>query len=530
MNPALLIGAGVVALGSLAAFLIPSKRRAQEQPTASRGPATSISRRHRRTCLRAGLSRLRQGQPRRVPVLRLLQRAARAVADAREEERKVVTVLFCDVVGFTSTSGEGRSRGRAGPYAAVLRAAAPRSRPSVEVVEVHRRRRHGRLRRPRCARGRRRARRPGGLRILEAMRAQRHEDPTGSISASESASTRARSSSTWCRPGGGEAAVHRRRVNAAARIQRRRPWTASPSGSDLTGRPSGSSTTSRSDAVDVKGKQAPVAVWRRSRPGLVSAATCAHRDAAGRARRERRSFGPLRARRSRRPVQLVTIVGEPGVGKAATRLGAPDVIEERPGSHRVAAGPMPAVRGRDRVLGARRGRKGGRRDPRERHARCGRGKARSSRGARRGGSVAPRPPGDARRRRGRRERSQAESFTAWRRFLEGDRRRASRGLRVRGSALGRSALLDFLQHVAEWSEGVAWSSSAGPSGVLDRYAGVGRRHSQRHDDQPHSAPATETAELIAALLDQTFLPVGACARSSTGRRQPALRRGVRPHA
>ena len=31
MNPAILIGAGVVALGSLAAFLIPSKRRAQEQ-------------------------------------------------------------------------------------------------------------------------------------------------------------------------------------------------------------------------------------------------------------------------------------------------------------------------------------------------------------------------------------------------------------------------------------------------------------------------------------------------------------------
>jgi EmrB/QacA subfamily drug resistance transporter len=32
MNPAILIGAGVVALGALAAFLIPGKRRAQEQP------------------------------------------------------------------------------------------------------------------------------------------------------------------------------------------------------------------------------------------------------------------------------------------------------------------------------------------------------------------------------------------------------------------------------------------------------------------------------------------------------------------
>jgi EmrB/QacA subfamily drug resistance transporter len=32
MNPAILVGAGVVALGALAAFLIPSRRRAQEQP------------------------------------------------------------------------------------------------------------------------------------------------------------------------------------------------------------------------------------------------------------------------------------------------------------------------------------------------------------------------------------------------------------------------------------------------------------------------------------------------------------------
>jgi EmrB/QacA subfamily drug resistance transporter len=38
MNPAILIGAGVVALGALAAFLIPGKRRAQEQPVEERVP------------------------------------------------------------------------------------------------------------------------------------------------------------------------------------------------------------------------------------------------------------------------------------------------------------------------------------------------------------------------------------------------------------------------------------------------------------------------------------------------------------
>jgi EmrB/QacA subfamily drug resistance transporter len=42
MNPALLIGAGVVALGSLAAFLIPGKRRAQEQPVTAVGPELAL--------------------------------------------------------------------------------------------------------------------------------------------------------------------------------------------------------------------------------------------------------------------------------------------------------------------------------------------------------------------------------------------------------------------------------------------------------------------------------------------------------
>ena len=32
MNPAILIGAGVVGVGALAAFMIPTRRRAEEQP------------------------------------------------------------------------------------------------------------------------------------------------------------------------------------------------------------------------------------------------------------------------------------------------------------------------------------------------------------------------------------------------------------------------------------------------------------------------------------------------------------------
>ena len=47
-----------------------------------------------------------QGEPGRLPVLRLLHGAARPTAAPITEERKVVSVLFCDLVGFTASSDE----------------------------------------------------------------------------------------------------------------------------------------------------------------------------------------------------------------------------------------------------------------------------------------------------------------------------------------------------------------------------------------------------------------------------------------
>ena len=89
--------------------------------------------------------------------------AARAWPTRRRspEERKTVTTLFCDLVGFTAMSEASGPRGRRRLPA---RATTPLARKVIESLrrhrrEVHRRRRGRRLRRARRARGRPRARR-----------------------------------------------------------------------------------------------------------------------------------------------------------------------------------------------------------------------------------------------------------------------------------------------------------------------------------------------------------------------------------
>ena len=72
----------------------------------------------------------------------------------QREERKVVTVLFADLVGFTARGGAARSRGRAGDAGAVPRARARGARAvRRHGREVHRRRRHGAVRCAGRARG-----------------------------------------------------------------------------------------------------------------------------------------------------------------------------------------------------------------------------------------------------------------------------------------------------------------------------------------------------------------------------------------
>ena len=93
---------------------------------------------------------------------------ALAVPAARPEpatERRLVTVLFADLVGFTDAVGGARLRAGAGAALALLRRVPAADRAvRRRGREVHRRRRDGRLGRPQRDRGRRRAGRAGGAR------------------------------------------------------------------------------------------------------------------------------------------------------------------------------------------------------------------------------------------------------------------------------------------------------------------------------------------------------------------------------
>ena len=88
-------------------------------------------------------------------------------------------------------------------------------------------------------------------------------------------------------------------------------------------------------------------------------------------------IGTFERSAQQRSCQLVTIVGEPGVGKSRLCAELFGYIEERPDLVTLAAGPLPALRGGDRLLGAGGDRQGGVRHPRVRLARGGRGQARA---------------------------------------------------------------------------------------------------------------------------------------------------------
>ena len=103
-----------------------------------------------------------------------------AAATEGREERKVVTILFADLVGFTSRAETARPRGRAGDSLPVLRTAPRGARaPRRYCREVHRRCGDGRLRRAGRARGRSRAGGPGGPRDLRCDRRGREAPGAG---------------------------------------------------------------------------------------------------------------------------------------------------------------------------------------------------------------------------------------------------------------------------------------------------------------------------------------------------------------
>ena len=226
-----------------------------------------------------------------------------------------------------------------------------------------------------------------------------------------------------------------------------------------TGRPSGSSTTSRSEPVAVKGKAEPLALWR-ARGGACSLRhrrDAPARDAAGRPR-----VGEAAADRDVRAGGAAAL-GAAGHDRRASRGWARAgwcaelfaYVEDAAGADPLAAGALPAVRGGDHVLGAGGDRQGGGGDPRVGLAGGGGGEAG------RGGlpetirsglaAAAAAAAGRASRRRAGGAGGVVHGLAA---FLEGLAADGPSVLVFEDLHWADAALLAFLEHLAEWAEGV----------------------------------------------------------------------------
>jgi class 3 adenylate cyclase len=256
-----------------------------------------------------------------------------AAADVRAEERKVVTVLFCDVVGFTSASEQADPedvRARMQPYYARLRREIEAYGGSVEkfigdaVMAIF----GAPLAHEDDAERAVRA----GLRILDAMADLNTDDPSLNLSVRVGINTGEVVANLAADLDAGEAAVHGDAVNTAARIQ-----TAATVNSVAVGEATFQATERvfdyrPLDAVSVKGKDAPVRVWQAlaARARFGSDMRTHETPLVGRDVERTLLRGIFERAVRDTSVQLVTIVGEAGVGKSRLVWELETFIEEHP--------------------------------------------------------------------------------------------------------------------------------------------------------------------------------------------------------
>ena len=379
-----------------------------------------------------------------------------AAEETRLEERKVVTVLFADLVGFTSRAEQmdpEEVRALLRPYHARLRDELERFGGTVEkfigdaVMAVF---------------GAPVAHEDDAERAVRAGLAIRDWilDEQAELQLRIGVNTGQALVSLGARPEEGEGMVAGDVVNTAARLQSNAPVNGILVG-ETTWRATHDAIDYReAEPVQAKGKSDPVDVWEaieaRGRVGV---------DISGRVRTplvgRRRELDTLldafERVRSGRSAQLVTLVGEPGIGKSRLVYELFQTVERDPelvywrqgrslpygeGISFWALGEM--VKAHAGILET---------DTEDEAQR----KLHDDRRA--DGSAADdvewtlthlRPLAgveDAAQRSG----SQDEAFTAWRRLPRGDRRREHARARVRGPALGRRGLLDFVDHLVDWA-------------------------------------------------------------------------------
>jgi class 3 adenylate cyclase/tetratricopeptide (TPR) repeat protein len=433
------------------------------------------------------------------------------------EERKVITVLFADLVGFTSRAEKldpEDVRALLSPYYTRLRHELERHGGTVEkfigdaVVALFGAPVAHEDDPERAVRA--------ALAIREAVAELNEADPTLELEVRIAVNTGEALIALAARPELGEGMASGDVVNTAARLQ-----TAAPVNGILVGEATYRATTSAieyaaADAVLAKGKSEPVPAWEALRARARFGLDVEQRPKTPLVGRER-ELGVLshalgQAREETSP-QLVTLVGVPGIGKS--RLLAelfqvvdrdPDLILWRQGrslpygealsywalaeiiKSQLGVLETDSVDVADAKLraGVAAAIDSAEAEWIERHLRplLGLGAQLAEAGDRR-----------------------AEAFAAWRRFLEAIAERQPIVLVFEDLHWADDGLLDFIDYLADWASGVALLivCTARPELLAKRPEWGGGKRSATTVTVP-ALRSEETAQLLATLLEQTLLP------------------------
>ncbi len=427
------------------------------------------------------------------------------------EERKIVSVLFCDLVGFTAASEQRDPedvRARIRPYHARLRQEIERYDGTVEkfvgdaVMAVFGAPIAHEDDAERAVRS--------GLRILEAIADLNEADPDLRLRVRVGINTGEAVVAVGARPEQGEVIVTGDVVNTAARIQSAAPVNAVTVGEQTYRTSSRLFEYEPLTPVSAKGKTEPLSLWWAKAALARYGTDVAGRHATpfiGRELEKPLLIGTLERAVQQRSVQLVTVVGEPGVGKsrliaelfayveANSRLvrwrqgrclpygegitfwalgeivkAEADILESD--SAEVAAAKLetivsPEEPEREWVL---------------------------QRLAPLVGIEAASPA------------ERQELFTAWRRFLEGLAAARASVLVFEDLHWADEALLAFLEYLAEWSHGVSLLvlCAARPE-LYERRPGWGAGQRNAHTINLSPLSDQETGELVSNLITTTVL-------------------------
>ena len=422
-----------------------------------------------------------------------------------------MTVLFCDLVGFTAASEAADPedvRARVRPYHARLRQELEGYGGTVEkfigdaVMAVFGAPVAHEDDAERAVRA--------GLRILEAIEELNAEDPALSLQVRIGINTGEAVVALGARPEEGEGIVTGDVVNTASRLQGAAPVNGIAVSEQTYRATERVFDYEELEPVRAKGKAEPLTLFRPLAPRARFGADVTRTHAAplvGRELEKPLLFGIFERSAQQRSSQLVTIVGEPGVGKSRLVAELFASLYDRPGLTRWRQGRcLPygegvafwalgeIVKAECGILESD--------SPEEaeaklEHAFPQEDPDRPWLKARLAPLVgAPAEPA-----------SQEESFTAWRRTLEAWAEARETILVFEDLHWADEALLSFLEHLADWAEGVPLLvlCTARPE-LYEQHPtfGANARNSQRIN----LAPLTdeETARLIASLLERAVLP------------------------